>query len=192
MELAAVRNMETKARAVQGLDPPRQTLLRLGATHQWTRDQVDTFFHTPHGHLKLREVCAGGTLLHAELIPYLRPHGAGVRESQFVVLPVPRPDLARDVFGQLFGIAATLRKTRELWLLHSGLVRVHLDQVAGLGESVEIEAVVETEHGAAEGESAVEALRQLQRGRVHKLLGELGVADEDLVSVAYVDLLAGD
>ncbi|NPV48055.1 MAG: class IV adenylate cyclase [Armatimonadetes bacterium] len=192
MELAAVRNLETKARASQGLDVLRQRLEALGASHQWTCEQVDTFFRTPHGRLKLREIRTHEALLRAELIPYLRPDTPGVRESQFVVLPVTRPDLTLDVFGQLLGVAATVIKTRELWLLHDGQVRVHLDQVAGLGDFVEVEAVVETENPAPGGDDTLQAFRQQQGERVRDLLEYLGVDEEDLVSVAYVDLLTAN
>lgn len=189
MEPAAVRNLESKARAPQGLDVLRQRLRDLGARHQWTCEQVDTFFHTAHGRLKLREIRCHGRLLRAELIPYLRPDSPGVRESHFVVLPVTRPDLTLTLFGQLLGVAATVRKTRQLWLLHDGQVRVHLDQVAGLGEFVEIEAVVETE-GTAPAENAPrQAFCRQQEARVRELLTYLGVAEQDLLGVAYVDLL---
>ena len=190
MELAAVRNIEVKARAPQGLQPLRAGLQRLGAQPQWTRQQVDTFFVTPRGRLKLRESTEGGRLVGAELIPSLRPDEGALRQSRFVVLPVSRPDVLAEVLGEMLGRRLVVRKTRELWLLHGGTVRVHLDRVEALGEFVEVEAVVETEQGPADGSDDAEAFARVQRQRVEAVLAELGLSPEDLLAAAYADLLA--
>jgi adenylate cyclase, class 2 len=190
MEMAAVRNIEVKARAPRGLQPLRAGLRRLGAEPQWIRQQVDTFFATPRGRLKLRESTEAGRLVGAELIPYLRPDESALRQSRFVVLPVARPDVLAEVLGEMLGRRLVVRKTRELWLLHGDTVRVHLDLVEGLGEFVEIEAVVETEQGPADGSDDAEAFARVQRRRAEGILAELGLSLEDLVAAAYADLLA--
>jgi adenylate cyclase class IV len=90
----------------------------------------------------------------------------------------------------MLGRRLVVRKTRELWLLHGGTVRVHLDQVEGLGEFVEVEAVVEAEQGPGDGSEDAAVFARVQRGRVEAILAELGLSPEDLVAVAYADLLA--
>jgi adenylate cyclase class IV len=55
---------------------------------------------------------------------------------------------------------------------------VHLDRVAGLGEFLELEVVLE------EGESVQVGVRE-----AHALLHQLGVQPSQLIETAYVDML---
>ena len=57
--------------------------------------------------------------------------------------------------------------------------RVHLDTVEGLGEFIELEAVL------APGES-----RDAGRARVREIGDALGISADDLIERAYVDLLS--
>lgn len=185
----AVRNIEVKARAPRGVAALRLLLPGLGGVHQWTRRQVDTFFTTPRGRLKLRQEYEGGRLLNAELIPYLRADTAEVRESSFAVLPVALPDLVAGLFAEILGVRSVVEKTRELWVVHEGTVRVHLDEVAGLGAFCEIEAIVETEAGLTVPGEDPTTVAALQEQRTHDLLAALGLGPEDIQSQAYADLL---
>lgn len=185
----AIRNTEVKARAPRGVTALREVLPGLGAVYQWTRRQVDTFFTTPRGRLKLREEYEGGCLLNAELIPYLRADSAEVRESRFAVLPVATPEVVHGLFADILGVRSVVEKVRELWLVHDETVRVHLDEVAGLGAFCEIEAVVETEAGLTVPGLDVAAVAALQEQRTHELLAALGLGPEDIQARAYADLL---
>ena len=69
-----------------------------------------------------------------------------------------------------------MRKTRTLFLV--GHTRIHLDQVEGLGDFIELEVVLRDGEPAEEGTKiAIE------------LLSRLGISKESLVEGAYVDLL---
>jgi predicted adenylyl cyclase CyaB len=57
-------------------------------------------------------------------------------------------------------------------------VRIHLDEVAGLGTFVELEAVMEPDEPDEIGQQKVAVLRE-----------RLGITDENLVGVSYSDLL---
>jgi predicted adenylyl cyclase CyaB len=71
-----------------------------------------------------------------------------------------------------------VKKVREIFLVEN--VRIHLDQVDGLGEFVELEAVFD---GSAAAEAA-------QHREVERLMNELGVRADDLVATSYEALLA--
>lgn len=135
--------------------------------------QDDTFFRCAGGRLKLRAFSAA----QGELIFYQRADDAGPKESFYVIAPTSAPDALRDVLTLAHGQAGRVRKHRTLFLV--GRTRVHLDRVEGLGDFLELEVVLE------EGEAAQAGVRE-----AHELMARLGVDASQLVSGAYVDLLA--
>jgi homotetrameric cytidine deaminase len=166
------RNVELKAR-----DPdPARSLERaraLGAEDHGELRQRDTYFASPRGRLKLREQEPGG----AELIAYERADAPGARESRYRIAPVADGAALREALAAALGITVVVAKRRRL-LLWQG-VRIHLDEVEGLGSFVELEGVAEDASDvSAEGE------------RVATLRAELSIADDDLVPTGYADLLA--
>jgi len=70
-----------------------------------------------------------------------------------------------------------VRKTRTLYF--AGQTRIHIDQVAGLGDFLELEVVLQPEQSDAEGKIIAAAL-----------LSDFGIDKEQLIGRAYVDLLA--
>ena len=68
-----------------------------------------------------------------------------------------------------------VRKQRTLYLI--GETRVHLDQVEGLGDFIELEVPVPDEE-SSEGAEAV----------VTEMVEALSIGNGDLISGAYVDL----
>jgi homotetrameric cytidine deaminase len=162
---AAKRNLEIKARDA---DPPRslELALALGADDQGEIAQRDTYFGRTGGRLKLREQTPGDT----ELIQYRRPDDEGPRTSEYRVVPVAEADALREALDAALGTLVVVEKRRRL-LLWEG-VRIHLDEVEGLGTFVELEAP---------GDDAV--------AKVDRLLAALEIADGDLVAGSYSDLL---
>ncbi|HET9912673.1 MAG TPA: class IV adenylate cyclase, partial [Anaerolineales bacterium] len=75
-----------------------------------------------------------------------------------------------------YGIRGFVRKTRYLYLV--GQTRVHLDDVEGLGQFIELEVVMREGQSDAEGQVIAEDLME-----------RLGVARSDLLEGAYMDLL---
>lgn len=128
-------NVELKAP-----DPdPDATLRRalaLGAEDHGSLHQRDTYFRAAHGRLKLREEEGRP----AALIAYRRADRAEARESRYELVETPDPAALGAALAATVGVRAIVEKTRRL-LLHDG-VRIHLDDVAGLGRFVELEAVV--------------------------------------------------
>jgi homotetrameric cytidine deaminase len=170
------RNVELKAR-----DPdPERSLERcvaLGAEDRGELRQRDTYFAAARGRLKLREQAPGG----AELIAYERPDAAEARESRYRITPVADAAATAEALDAALGTVVVVDKRRHL-LLWEG-VRIHLDQVEGLGAFVELEGVATADSDLAR-ESAL----------VARLRAELGIADDALEPRGYADLLqhAGD
>jgi predicted adenylyl cyclase CyaB len=136
------RNVETKAR-VADLDAARRTAERLGARFVWIDTQVDRYYEIDGDRRVKLRTCGRAP---AELIRYARPESSGVRTSVYEVLPV------RDAEAEACLVPKTpplvvVRKRRELWLLEN--VRVHFDEVDGLGTFLELEAVVDEAHDEA-------------------------------------------
>jgi adenylate cyclase class IV len=135
--------------------------------------QVDTFFRTPRGRLKLRVPSPGSV----ELIYYERADESGPRRSVYFVAPVADPPALRAVLEESLGIRGVVRKTRELFI--AGDTRVHIDDVESLGRFLELEVML-SDGGEAAG-----------RTRCRELMDSLGVDDADLVDRAYIDMLEG-
>jgi predicted adenylyl cyclase CyaB len=165
-------NVEIKAR-VADLAALRARAERLATARLGIDRQVDTYFRVASGRLKLRESSLSG----GQLVPYRRPDQPGARRSDYLVVPVEDPERLKSLLAAMLGVHRVVRKTREILLVEN--VRVHLDEVEGLGSFLELEAVFD---GSDAGE-----LRE--REKVAGLLRELGVADGQLVATSYEALL---
>jgi homotetrameric cytidine deaminase len=183
--MAPHRNVELKAS-----DPdPERTLraaLEAGATDQGVLEQRDTYFAAREGRLKLREE-AGRT---AQLIAYARADEAVARTSAYHLVDVPDPAAATEALDAALGIAVVVAKRRRL-LLWEG-VRIHLDDVEGLGAWVELEAVAPADSDLGAEHAKVARLRRalaitddrvVARGYAAMLL-EAGAATQRLVALA--------
>lgn len=163
-------NIELKARDVD----PEATLARcqaLGAEDRGRLKQRDTYFAARGGRLKLREQGDGEN----ELIAYRRPDDAEASESTYVRAPVTAPRQLAEALEAALGTVDVVLKQRRLFVWEG--VRIHLDEVVGLGSFIEFEAVLPD---AGSPEAA--------RAKVARLRSELSISDERLVPVGYVDL----
>src|ERR1700727_1722996 len=165
-------NVEIKARDAD----PDATAARcqaLGAVDHGVLHQRDTYFAGRHGRLKLREEDEAA----AELIAYRRPDAEHAQESAFVRAPASEPALLREAIGAALGETVVVVKRRRLFVWEH--VRIHLDDVEGLGSFIELEAMVGP--GLNTREQATE--------KVARLRSELVISDDELVAVGYSDLL---
>ncbi len=147
--MTPARNIEAKYAGVD-LATVRAAAAALGARPAGLLVQRDSFFPAPRARLKLREQVGGS----AELICYRRADRAEARASDYRVCPVPDPAALRALLVDALGEGPVVHKRRELWLWRS--TRIHLDQVDGLGDFVELETVLdgETNDAAAHAELA--------------------------------------
>jgi predicted adenylyl cyclase CyaB len=165
-------NIEWKARA---RDPQRQRQLaeRLANGPPELLEQIDTFFSVAHGRLKLRQLAAE----RGELIYYERSDQAGPKQSTYSLAATNQPEALAALLAQALGVRGVVHKRR--WLYRAGQTRIHFDEVEGLGSFLEVEVVLQPGQAIREGERIAEEARR-----------QLAVHDEDLVEVAYIDLLA--
>jgi predicted adenylyl cyclase CyaB len=163
-------NLELKARCAD-LTQARAAGERLGAHIAGQQLQTDTYFHVPKGRLKLREI-AGEP---AVLIWYERPNTTDVRPSRYYLVPVAAPEQLQAALTAGLGLRGMIRKSRAILLWHN--VRIHLDEVAGLGRFVEFEAVLAPNEDTA-----------ASSGRVEQLRIALQIRNADLIAASYADL----
>lgn len=172
--LPVAQNIEIKARL-----PDRGRVLaalaELNADGPTVMRQSDIFFTVATGRLKLRSI-DGPSGKSAELIAYHRPDATGPKTSEYVVVPVPDAALLRDALARTCGERVVVDKVRTLYLV--GPTRIHLDSVAGLGEFLELEVVLDSADDAAKGQAIASGL-----------LARFGIDEKDLISGAYADLL---
>lgn len=164
-----MHNVEYKAEL---RDPvmARAACQAIGAAFIITLRQVDTYFRVPSGRLKRRE-CEGEP---TEWIFYDRRDEARPRLSCFTIYSEA---MARERFGVApLPELVVVRKTRDLYLHEN--VRIHLDEVEGLGRFLEFEALVSPGFPVARCHAAVDQLR-----------ATFGPALGEPLSCSYSDLL---
>jgi homotetrameric cytidine deaminase len=166
-----MRNVELKSR-----DPdPARTLelaLALGAGDEGEIVQRDSYFGGSRARVKLREQTPGED----ELIAYRRPDDDEARVSEYLRVAVPDAGALREALDSAYGTSVVVAKRRRL-LLWEG-VRIHLDEVEGLGSYMELEALAPRDEDL-----------EPARAKVAKLRAELQIDDANLVAGSYSDLL---
>lgn len=166
------RNIEIKAR-IASISDLAQQVATIATESPCDIVQDDTFFKCDEGRLKLREF-ANGT---GQLIFYRRQDEAGPKESFYVLSDTAAPESLREVLSLANGVIGRVIKRRTLYMV--GRTRVHLDQVQGLGQFMELEVVL------GEGESTASGLQQAE-----SLMHQLGIRSSQLIEGSYFDLLA--
>jgi adenylate cyclase class 2 len=144
----------------------------LDAVDEGVLHQRDTYFAVASGRLKLREELSSGT---AELIHYERPSDDGIRPSRYVRARVEGEE-TRHLLGLGLGVIGVVTKKRRLFLWNG--VRIHLDEVEGLGSFIELEAIVSDQVDAVEA-----------RARVDVLIESLTIDVSELEPSGYLELL---
>ncbi|HTU26137.1 MAG TPA: class IV adenylate cyclase [Pirellulales bacterium] len=171
-------NVEIKAR-VTDLGAIRSRAVALATAAPEELEQEDIFFALPPGagsagdRLKLRSLSAD----RGELILYQRANVPGPKRSNYQLAPTSDPAALAAILSAVLPRRATVRKRRTVY--HVGQTRVHLDQVVGLGDFVELEVVLRDGQTTDEGAAIA-----------RELMHRLGIDAAELIDRAYVDLLA--
>lgn len=164
-------NVEIKARCT---NPAfiRNYLLTNNAEYRGTDEQTDTYFHVPHGRLKLRE----GNIEN-NLIYYERSNQAGPKDSHFQLVKINDAAGLKEVLAKANGIKTVVKKKREIYYI--GNVKFHIDEVPGLGSFVEIEA----------GNIVADLSKDQLKEQCDYYLAAFNIKTEDLIKVSYSDML---
>jgi predicted adenylyl cyclase CyaB len=165
------RNLELKAR-FSDLDESAARVSSLNARDAGLEVQTDTYFRVPSGRLKLREIEGKP----AVLIFYERPDSTSARLSKYHLIPVPDAAGMKALLTDAFGVRGVVSKRRRILLWHN--VRIHLDEVAGLGSFIEFEAVLTSD---AEESAAP--------GQLDELCRVFAISPGDHIAASYADLL---
>jgi len=169
-----VINVEIKAYC-QDQERIRDILSVRNADFRGTDRQVDTYFNSSSGRLKLREGDIENNLIY-----YERPDQGGPKTSRCILYGTGKNSLLKEILKESMGIMVVVDKLREIYFLDN--VKIHLDRVEGLGTFVEIEAQSE------EGDLSEEYLRD----QCSCLMEDFGIAEGNLIHVSYSDLLMGE
>jgi predicted adenylyl cyclase CyaB len=165
-----LRNIELKAR-LHDLAAARAVAESVATKRLGVQHQVDTYFHCPQGRLKLRQIDG----LSAQLVWYARPDEQGPKPSDYRLVPVSNPETLKASLAAALGVRGLVEKRREIFLVEN--VRVHLDEVVGLGQFLEFEAVLGVNLSDADGHA------QLDR-----LMATFGIQPDDLLSGSYGEM----
>lgn len=148
-------------------------LIQNNATLKGTDHQKDTYFQVPHGRLKLRQ----GNIEN-NLIFYKRNNQKGPKQSNFHLVPVINVVDLENLLTETLGVKVIVEKKRQIWFLDN--IKIHLDEVPGLGNFVEIEA-----GNVLDPSLTVEQLH----AQCSNLMQHFDIKEEDLIENSYSDML---
>jgi predicted adenylyl cyclase CyaB len=164
-------NIEIKAHA-RDFSDLRLRAEALSETPVEVIPQEDTFFPVHRGRFKLRQLAPD----RGQLVYYERPDQDGPKRSNYRIFETRDPEGLKQTLSLALGVRGVVRKKRYLYLV--GQTRLHLDEVDGLGQFLELEVVLRPGQTDAEGQ-AIAA----------ELMARLGIAEVDLIKGAYMDML---
>ncbi|GMR37441.1 hypothetical protein PMAYCL1PPCAC_07636, partial [Pristionchus mayeri] len=132
-----MRNVEIKA-SVPNLEGLIRRAKAVSGTDGVVIEQVDVFFISQHGRLKMRSLKTEGKESH-ELIWYSRSDQEGPKLSTYdkITMDQKQRDEMTALLTHSNGVRGEVRKRRTLFIV--GQTRVHCDLVEGLGEYAELE-----------------------------------------------------
>lgn len=164
-------NFEFKA-IVNDLEKLEQLLLTLNPRFAGEDHQTDTYFNVSKGRLKLRE----GKIENA-LIYYERDNTPTVKKSEVILYQrQPAPGL-KEILTRVHGIKTVVDKHRKIYFVDN--VKIHFDEVQGLGTFVEVEAI------SKDKSISIKQLKQ-QCNRFAELFE---IKPEDHLAASYSDMI---
>jgi len=164
-------NVEIKARC-SNPGAIRNYLQNNNADFKGTDLQIDTYFKTNQGRLKLRE----GNIEN-NLIYYERNNQAGPKSSDFVLTKVPDATSLKESLSKAMGVKVVVSKKREIYYISN--VKFHIDEVEGLGSFAEIEA----------GNIGNDLTKDELLNQCEFYMQQFGIKKADLIEVSYSDML---
>ncbi len=164
-------NVEIKA-ACSNPENIRRVLLDKGAEYKGRDHQIDTYFKTESGRLKVRE----GNIENS-IIYYERSNKKGPKKSDIIMVNDTKGSPFIDILRRVLDKLAVVDKKRDIFFI--GNVKFHIDNVKGLGSFVEIEAI---DYKGNIGEARL-------KQQAEEYLNLFGIKKKELVSHSYSDML---
>lgn len=164
-------NIETKAR-IQDLESLKNILSNNNATFIKISDQVDYYFKSPNGRLKLRI----SDNKRGALIYYERENLSDSKTSTYKTLNIEDYNSLKEMLTQSLGVKVIVTKKRKKYKFENTFI--HIDEVKDLGLFVELESEV------LEGDDYDKIQEE------HKVVQHLlKINPSDFISESYSDLL---
>jgi adenylate cyclase class 2 len=167
-------NIEIKAKCFHP-EKVEAFLLSNGARFVGLDHQKDTYFNVPSGRLKLRQGNIEQTLIF-----YNRPDQEGPKQSDFYLSKMTDGVATEQLLEKALGIKVVVDKYRKIFYI--GNVKLHLDDVPGLGSFVEIEA-----GNLADPSKTIDDLK----AQCDHYMKAFEVSDSDLIHHSYSDMVLG-
>jgi len=166
-----IKNFEFKAK-VDELEKYENKILTLNPEFEGVKHQIDTYFNTELGRLKLRESNDENSLIN-----YDRENISGSKESQ-IILYQHKPNVAlKNILTRQLGVKIIVDKKRRIYFIDN--VKFHFDNVDGLGTFIEVEAIDRNE------EFTTEELKE----QCNKYFNFFQLTKSNLVDKSYSDLI---
>ncbi len=167
-------NLEWKAR-LPDWDAALRAAQRVATAGPVLQQQSDTYFRVARGRLKLRQILTASSET-AELIFYERSDAADTKSSHYTRQPLTDATSWLNLLEAALGSWVTVTKRRTIYWHHN--VRIHLDQVAALGDFLEFEAVLANDNERAASSELVQGL-----------IRAFDLAEHEGIAGSYSDLI---
>ena len=168
--MSQILNIEIKAKC-ENAQFLHDKLQELKADYKGNDEQKDIYFNCEKGRLKLRS----GNIENS-LIFYSRNNQKGPKESNIALSKLHLGDDVEQVLNSAYGVKVEVNKKRYIYFIDN--VRFHIDEVAGLGIFIEIEAV------SKRGVTKKELLSQCEY-----YIDQLKIKRANLIDYSYSDLI---
>ncbi len=132
-----LKNFEFKAK-VESLENYEHLLLTLNPIFKGLDHQIDTYFNVSKGRLKLRE----GNIENA-LINYDRLDFHEAKQSDIILYQHEPNKALKTILEMQLGVKIIVDKRRKIYFIDN--VKFHFDEVIGLGNFIEVEAIDKSE-----------------------------------------------
>lgn len=164
-------NVEIKAKC-EDLERIRKILEKENAKFEGTDRQIDTYFNTLNGRLKLRE----GNIENC-LVSYDRADETKPKLSSVTLYDTSEKSYTlKEILTKHFGIKCVVDKQRDIY--HIENIKILLDKVEGLGTFIEIEA-----------SSAKRRDEEKLRKQTEEYMKKFGIKKKDLIDISYSDMI---
>ena len=164
-------NFEFKAKTNQLIDLENK-LKTLQPKFIGQDHQIDTYFKTENGRLKLREGNIENALIH-----YTRTNTADAKQSDVTLYSPSNSKILKELLTKSNGIKVIVDKQRRIYFIDN--VKFHFDEVKNLGTFIEVEAIDK------DGSIGIDTLKE----QCNFYINFFNIKPTDFIEHSYSDML---